>query len=187
HTQEQVRGVFHDVDRLAENLVVRGGRVFLVGTAGGDDVAHELIVGPVAGDLLANPAPERCRPLGAEELAVYLKQVGPLVGPVLDVVVAADESIDQFGPLGAAIAGISQEGSYVLGFWRQAGQIEIDAADEVGIAAYIGGQDLHSLPLGRGQFVDAVVNRRLFPLKAAAIAHHGQRGRGIGALITGQD
>ena len=49
--------------------------------------------------------------LAAEELAVDLQQVGPLVGPVLDVVLAADELVDQLVALARAVALVGEEGA----------------------------------------------------------------------------
>ena len=87
------------------------------------------------GDRLADPVAEGLDALVAEELAVDLEQVGPLVGPVLDVLAAADELVDQFVALGALGRGVGEEGARRLGGRRQAGQVEVDAADELGVGA----------------------------------------------------
>ena len=53
---------------------------------------------------VADPLAEGGGALVAEELAVDLEQVGPLVRPVLDVVVAADQPVDQRVALGSRVA-----------------------------------------------------------------------------------
>ena len=69
----------------------------------------------------------------AEELAVHLQQVGPLVRPVLDEGVAADQLVDQLVALDARVARVGQERADLVGGRRQAGQVEVDAADELGV------------------------------------------------------
>ena len=51
----------------------------------------------------------------AEELRVHLQQVGPLVGPVLDVLGAADQPIDQLVALHPRVALVGQERAHLLG------------------------------------------------------------------------
>ena len=91
--------------------------------AGGQDRPDELVVGDVLVDLLADPLAEGDRPLDAQELAVDLEQVGPLVGPVLDVFLAADQPVDQLVALDPGLARVGEEGADVLGLRRQAGEV----------------------------------------------------------------
>ena len=102
---------------------------------GRQDRADELVVRHVRGDLVANPLAERDRALDAQELAIDLEQVGPLVRPVLDEFGAADQLVDQLVALDPAVARVGQERPDVSAGGRQAGQVEVDAAEELGVGA----------------------------------------------------
>ena len=84
--------------------------------------------------LAANPLPQGGGPFRSQVLAIDLQQVGPLVRPVLDEVVAADQPVDHFVALDAGVARVGQKRPDLGGRRRQAGQIEIDAAQEFGVA-----------------------------------------------------
>ena len=107
---EQVRRVLHRLGGIAEDLEVRRRRVLAVRAAGRQDRAGELVVGRVPGHLIADPLAIGDGSFDAQELAVHVEQVGPLVGPVLDVLLAADQAVDQLLALGAGVAGVGQEG-----------------------------------------------------------------------------
>ena len=109
HAQEQVRGVLHRVVRLAQDLVIRRGRILAIRAAGREDLAGELVVGRVGGQFAADPLAESGGPFRAEVLAIDLQQVGPLVRPVLEEIVAADQPVDQFVALDPRVARIGQE------------------------------------------------------------------------------
>ena len=106
---------------------------------------------------------------------------------MLDEVVAADEPVDHGVALRARVAAIVEKRPHVGGRRRQADQIEMDAAEEFGVAAQARGQDLHPLPLGGDQFVDPAPGFRRLPDKTAAVAHDRKRGRRVGAFVAGQD
>ena len=72
--EEEVGGVFHGLRRRAEDLVVGGGGVFLVGTLGGEDVADEVVVGDVVFHLLADPVAEQLRAFLADSRPVREKR-----------------------------------------------------------------------------------------------------------------
>ena len=184
--QKKVRCVLHDRVRFTQNLVVRGGRVVLVRAAGGDHFVGELVVWRVAGDLVANPFAELRRALGAEELAVHLQQVGPLVCPVVDVVFVADQFVDQLVALGPAVALVGGELADLLRAGRQAGQVEVYPAQELLVRGQAGRERLGALELGGDKFIGFVVGRNVLPLEAGAVAHHGHNGRGVRALVAGQ-
>ena len=99
-----MRGVFHYCIRLTQNFVVGSRRVILVGAACCDDLACELVVRRVVGDLVSNPGAERRGTLRAEEFTIDLQEISPLVGPVIDVVVATNQLFDQLVALDLAIA-----------------------------------------------------------------------------------
>ncbi len=71
--KEKMGRVFHRIFWSTKNLIVRGGRVVLVGAGGGNDFLGEFIVRSVLGDFLANPFAEKLGPLGREELAIHLQ------------------------------------------------------------------------------------------------------------------
>ena len=85
------------------------GGILMVRSAGREDRVHELVVGRVFGDLFADPFAERYGSLGAEKLAIHLQQVRPLVGPVVDVLLAADEPVDHLVALDAHLARVGQK------------------------------------------------------------------------------
>ena len=119
-------------------------------------------------------------------LAVDHQQVGPLVGPEIDVVVVADELVDQLIALDLRIALVVDERLNLLGRRRQAGEVEIHAADEFVVVALVGGQRFRALELGGDELVDLVVGRRVFPVEAGAIAHYGERRGGVLAFVADQ-
>lgn len=182
HGEEEVRGVLHRVLGLAENLVVARGRVVLVRAVGRDDFARELVVRRVVGDLLADPVAERLRALRADELAVHLEQVGPLVRPMLHVVLAAHELVHERVALLAGRALVREERLHLVRAGRHAGEVEEDAADELVIGAEVAGQNLHALPLRGAELINLVPLLRLGPGEAAAVAHHRHGRRGVSAL-----
>ena len=105
---------------------------------------------------------------------------------MLDEVLAADQPVDHGVALRARVAMIVEKRPHVGGRRRQTGQIEIDAAEEFGVAAQARGQDLHPLPLGGDQLVDLAPGFRRLPDKTAAVAHHRERGRRVGTFVAGQ-
>ena len=116
-----------------------------------------------------------------------MEEVGPFVGPVIDVVGRADESVDDGVALRAGGAGVGEEFADFGDGGREAGEIEIDAAEKLIVAAEAGREDFHALPFGGGEAVDLVPFLRLAPREAGAVAHHGDGGGGVGALVTGED
>ena len=64
-------------------------------------------------------------------------------------------SIDRVA-LRRASGACRREIAHVGGGRRQAGEIEIDAAQELLVGAELRRQDLHPLPFGRDEFVDLV-------------------------------
>ena len=56
---------------------------------------HKLVVGHILRDALLNPLAINPHALLAQVLAVALEQVRPLIGPELNVVLVADEFVDQ--------------------------------------------------------------------------------------------
>ena len=88
--------------------------------------------------------------------------------------------------LARRIALIVEESPHLVGRWRQPRQVEVDAAEEFGVARQARRQDLHPLPFGGDQFVDLPQVSGCLPDEAAAVAHHGERGGRVGAFVTGQ-
>ena len=186
HAEEQMGSVFHRVQRIAEDLVVRGGRVLAVRSAGGQDFAHELVVRLARGQLSADPLAKFGGTLRTQELAVDLQQVGPLVRPVLDEILAADQLIHQLVAFRPGVAGVGQELAHGVGRRRQSGQIQMDSADEFVVGAERRRQNLHPLPFGGDQLVDRPPGLGFLPDKAGSVAHDGQRRGRVGAFVAGQ-
>ena len=81
---------------------------------------------------------------------------------------------------------IGEERADLSGCRRQPGQIEIDAAEKLGVAAKSGRPDFHALPLAGDQFVDAAPRFRRLPDESAAVAHYRERRRRVGTFVTGE-
>jgi hypothetical protein len=104
--EEEVGGVLHRLGGRAEDSSSR----LAAGLSRLEPEAvsifpDELVVGRVGGDFLADPIAETFRAFFAEELAVHLEEVGPFVGPVVDVVGGADQAFDEGVALAAGRAG----------------------------------------------------------------------------------
>ena len=69
-------------------------------------------------------------PSTPRNLRFTCKQIGPLVGPVVDKLGVADQAIDQCIALDPALACVGQELANVFGRWGQTGQIDINAGGE---------------------------------------------------------
>ena len=106
---------------------------------------------------------------------------------MFDEVRIADELIDDLAALRAGVAFVSDEGGDFLRLWRQAGEVEVDAAEEVLVAAQAARLDLHALPFGGDEFVDLVPSLRLLPREAGAITHDGDGGGGVSAFKASED
>ena len=106
---------------------------------------------------------------------------------MIHVIVVADELVDQFGALGAWVTFVGEKLFDGLYAGRQAGEIKVDAAEEIRIAAQAGRLDLHALPFGSGEFVDLAPSLGLFPDKSGTIPHGCDCGGGVRSLEPGQD
>jgi len=180
--EEQVSRVLHRLRRRAEDLVIAGGGILAIGARRGEDLARERVVRRVGGDFRPDPFAELAGAVLAEELPVHLQQVGPLVGPVVDVVRRADQAVDHGVAFLADRPRVGEERAHLLGRGRQARQVEVHAAQEIGVGAQLRRQDLQAAPLRRGELVDAVPLLGLAPLEAGAVAHDRHRRRSVGAL-----
>ena len=146
-----------------------------VGAGAGQQLVGELVIGHVGGDGVLNPFAKRRRSFGAEELAVDLQQIGPAVRPLFDVIGIADQLVDHLIALDLGGARVLQELADGFGFGRQAGQIEMDPANEVAVAAHIARLNLELLELVVDQAVDPVEFGHVLPDKAGAVAHDDER------------
>ena len=124
-------------------------------------------------------APSRPR-----NLRLTINRSAHLLVQIFDVVVAADELVDERVALDFRIARIVDERLNLLRRRRQAGQVEIHAADEFVVVRKRRRQRLGPLELGGHQFVDAVIGRRILPHEAGAVAHHGERRGGVFAFVA---
>ena len=141
-----------------------------------------MIVRCIGLHLIPDPFPEGLGAFSAEELTVHLQQVGPFVGPMIDVIVVAHELIHQLGALGAGFAFVGEKFFDHVHAGRKAGKVEVNAADEIRIAAQAGWLNLHALPFGGGEPVDLAPGFRLFPDEPGAVAHCGYCCSGVGAF-----
>ncbi len=185
--QEQLRRVLHRRRRLAQDLVIRRRRVGHRGPGAGQDGVDELIIRQVVGDRLPDPVAQGAGARLAQELSVDLQQVGPFVSPVLDKVGAADQLVDQLVALDLGVAVVGQEGADDFRLGRQAGQVEVDPPDELGVGTQAARLDLDLLELLGHEGIDVVIRRHVLPGEATAVAHDDERRGGVGAFVAGHD
>src|SRR5262249_2060632 len=121
------------------------------------NLANELVIRFVFRDRVSNPNPILPNRFGAEIVAAQLKQVSPLVGPEFNVIVTADQIIDQLRSLLLARRAVSEKSAPPLRLGRQTGQIKRNPPDEFRIAAYFRRQNLHLLQLRVDVLVDEIV------------------------------
>ena len=174
HAKEQLRGVFHGCAGIAQDFEIAGLRIGHIGTATSEDFTHELVVRFAIGNRLVDVFAEGTGTRVAQKLPVDLQQVGPLVGHVLDIGRAAYKLVDNGIAFHACRACIGQERAHIFSLWQQACEVQMHPADEFRVVAKIGGLDLQVAQTGINQGVDFVMNRRVGPHEAGAIAHHDQ-------------
>ena len=145
---KEMSRILHRLRRLAENLVVRSGGIFLVRTAGRQNLAGKGVVGRIVLYLLLNPFPQHLGADRTEKLPVDLQKVGPLVRPMLDKVrlptnLSTSRRCTRAGRL-------SSRKERRLRSRRKTGQIR-KPCEETQISAKIRGKNLHAFPLARGK------------------------------------
>ena len=127
--EEELRHVLHLLLHVL-HLTIPGDRRMLVEIpGGGDDFAHELVVGLVVRDAVANPREEEVAAACIGGLgALIAQQAAPFIGKVLGVFRAVEEAVDQ----GAAFPGVlrSYEVLHLCRRGQAAADVEGDAADE---------------------------------------------------------
>ena len=101
---------------------------------------------------------------------------------MIDEVRVADELVDDLVALRAGVACVGDKGANFFGLRRQAGEVEMEAAEEVFIGAEAARLDLHALPFAGDEFVDLGPLLGFFPSEAGAVAHDRDGGGGIRAL-----
>src|SRR5262249_8861106 len=82
----------------------------------------------------------------------------------VDVLRSLQQPIDDLAALELRFAIVSQEGPYFLGTWRNAEQVDVNAAQEVGVGAKFRRQHLDALKLLVDQLIELLVRRRIRPL-----------------------
>jgi hypothetical protein len=127
-------------------------------------VVHELVVGPIDLELLLEPVVEG---IGAGAgLVRHPEQIAPVPRPLLGELVARQQRVDE--PVTLVGAAIGDEGADVGGSGWQAGGVEVDAADELVVAAERGVRNAGRLQPAEDELVDEVTVR-----------HRCRRRRGI--------
>ncbi len=122
-SQEEMRRVFEDIFRGSQNLKVRSSWVLAIRARRRHDLIDEGIVRRILGNLFANPIAEAGCTFFAEELGVDLQQIAPLVGPMVHVVVASQQFVDQSVSLLLRRSWVSEKLANLFGCWRQTGQV----------------------------------------------------------------
>ncbi len=185
--QKEMSRILHRLGRFAENLVVGSGRIFLVRTAGRENLAGKGVVGRIVFYLLLNPFPQHLGADRTEKLPVDLQKVGPLVRPMLDKVRTADQLVHKLITLHPGRTLVVKKRAHGFRCRRKTGQIQGNPAKKLQIGAKIRGKNLHAFPLARGKPVDLVVCRRFFPGKPRTVTHDSQRRGRITPLVASQN
>ena len=123
----------------------------------------------------------------AQEFAIDLQQVSPLVRPVFHVCSTANKRIDQLFPFRLGITRICKEVADLVGVRRQSGESKVEASNKLVIRAEFTRKHFHTLEFVVDLVVDVVVADNVLPGESTAVAHHGQGGRCIGALVANQN
>ena len=184
--EKEVRRVFHRLRGEAEHLEVTRGGHFFVRAGRGENGVDELVIRHVVLHLRAHPVAKKFRAFAAEELAVHLEQVAPLVRPVIHGLLRYQQPFDQLLALPPRVPRIRDEPLDLLRRRRQPREVEINAAHKFEVRANARRERLHALQFRRDEFINAPVRRRRLPHEARAVAHHREHRAGIVAFITCQ-
>ena len=182
--QEQLGRVLHREVRLALDAPEGGGRVVEGRAAGAEQVADELVVGPVARDLAPQPEAPGARALRADELGADLQEVRPAVGPVLDELRAAEQPPDELVALDVCLALVEEERLDRLRRGQSSRQVERHPPQELRVGAQAAGARAHGLELVVDELVDVAVLGAALPGPAVAVAHDEHARGGVGALVA---
>jgi hypothetical protein len=146
----------HDVGRGADLVVgdeVAGGGAV---TFGGEAFAGDFVVGAIGGDVIADPLPVFLAELGGEAVGEDgdAEDVGEAERPVIGEFRGGDEGVDEF----LAFLGVAegQEFADAFGGREGAGEVETDAAEELGVGGDVGGEDVDFAELGEDGVVDEI-------------------------------
>ena len=186
HAQEGLGNVLGHLARITQGPQVVAGGILEGAAAGKNEIAHHLVVGPVGGELILDPAAEHPHALLAKVLRIALEQIGKLVGPESAKGLRADQDVDECIALGLGGPGIGQEGAHAFGRGRLPGEVEGNAADEFRVGAALGGIDPGPLKLAIDVTIDLTALGHGGELKAGAIAHHHHLAGGVQPLVANQ-
>ena len=131
HAQEGHRDGFGGIGRIAVKHKEVGGSVLVSRSAGGNQVACELVPGRIGGHVVADPLRVGLHGLGFEFRAGDQEQVGPFVGPVVDVFGSSEQSFDQSSP--SVGIGVAEKGPCFVGRGEHAERIESGTTQEFGV------------------------------------------------------
>ena len=133
NTEKELGRVFHDRIGRPQDLVIGGRRILDGRSLGVQQGRDKLVIGHVAGHRTAHPGLQRLRPLPSEPLLVDLQEVGPLVGPEINELGAADKAADKLVAFRLWSPAIEKIGADRLHIRNGAGEIKINPAHELGV------------------------------------------------------
>ena len=157
--QEKLRRILELVVRRLDLPVPGNGRVGLHLARRGDDLAHELVVGLVGQQTVADPVVEGEGGAGVGRLAPLVAQDrAPLVGEEVGVVGAVQQPVDQLVSL--CRVGIGKELARLVGGRQSAGHVHRHPPHERRVVAHLRGRHPHFFKLVEHELVDEVPRRR---------------------------
>ncbi len=186
--EEHLRDVIDELVRRLDVLVPHGRRALRLVADGPDDRADEFVIRPVHRQRLADPFVEH---EGAESPALVLlvaaldaQHVGPLVSEQVTVLGRFHKFVDQLVTLVGALVG--EELLHLGGRRQRAGDVVIDAAHVLLVAAQFRRDDAEVLPLLRRVDVDEGLGLEL-PVRDWNGERDGDVEDGDLALVAGHD
>src|SRR5687768_407893 len=94
-SEEKLSNVLGQHLRIAADPEITARRMLEGGAAGRHDLVYELVVWPILRDLILNPSSELPNTALAQVFAVDLEHIRPFIGPIVDVIGAVQELVDE--------------------------------------------------------------------------------------------
>src|SRR5262249_7639652 len=107
--------VLHRFSRSPHDLPIAGGWVLTIRACCSQNLASKLVVGSILFHLMANPGAEQFSSFVPKELAVALEQIRPLIGPKINVLRTANQTIDHRIALDPSFPRIIEESANIIG------------------------------------------------------------------------
>ena len=154
-SHEDLCDILHLLLAVSDRAVPDDRRILSHFSRGRHEVPHELVVGTVVLEGLANPGVERETTPGLHgRFAFVAENGGPLAREVVSIGVAGQQLVDLAGALVGI--GVRKEGIRLRHVGNPPGDVDRDAAQEGGVVAHPGGRESEGFQFGKDALVDQV-------------------------------